>query len=97
MSGAQVLRMVSGLMEDGCPAPMCVTLPSHGCPGVLQVRSSSLGEWLTALDLVEPTWFAHKDDDGEEPVVWFAHWPADEFAELPFRLECVKFSSVVAA
>lgn len=93
MSAAQTLRAIAGLMEDGCPKPLAITLLSHGRPSRVQVSSEALSDWLMALDLVEPEW--HADMVEERPVLWVAKWPAGTFDDLPFVLDCMALSGAV--
>jgi hypothetical protein len=79
---AATLRAIAGMIEDGCPAPIGISILASG-PRV-QVRHEHLADWLIALDLPMPTWRLTSSWDGA-----LAHWKPGTFDGLPFRLDCV--------
>jgi hypothetical protein len=84
MNHAQTLRTIAGLIEDGCPPPLGINLSKYDGPTGVQVDDEDLTAWLTALDLVEPTWDVDADSGYSR-----AGWPAGSFDNLPFSLICV--------
>jgi len=85
MSNAATLRLVAGLIEDGLPEPISITLSPYRQP-YLQVFAEGLPAWLVTLEVVMPTW-----------VEGHAEWEPGTFDGHPFALSCYDSSLVKAS
>lgn len=86
---ASVLSHIADLIEGGgLPIPLGVT--TYCQPLQVQVDADDLGDWLTALDVVQPLWIGREDG-------WqHAHWEPGTFDDQPFVLSCCRNVGVEA-